>query len=98
VRWLSRVVTLVAIAVVVLLAYALLRAKMPKTHIGQHFHVFARFRDGSRLAQGSPVMIAGVRIGEVDRLSLEGDFARVDLSLLDDTSVPSDSWITKRAE
>jgi phospholipid/cholesterol/gamma-HCH transport system substrate-binding protein len=98
VRWLSRVVSLVAVAVIVFLAYALLRAKMPKTHIGQHFTAFARFRDGSRLAGGSPVMIAGVRVGEVDKLSLEGDFARVDLVLRDDTSVPSDSWITKRAE
>jgi phospholipid/cholesterol/gamma-HCH transport system substrate-binding protein len=98
VRWLSGVVTLFAVAVVVFLAYAVLRANMPETHIGQHFTAFARFRDGSRLAQGSPVMIAGVRIGEVSQMSLEGDFARVDLALRDDTKVPSDSWITKRAE
>ena len=97
-RWLSRVVSVLAIAVVIVLAYAVLRAKMPKTHVGGHFHAFARFRDGSRLAEGSPVMIAGVRIGEVSKLFVEGTFARVDLILLDDTDVPLDSWITKRAE
>ena len=97
-RWLSRLVSVVAVAVVVVLAIAVLRAKMPKTHVGGHFRAFARFRDGSRLAEGSPVMIAGVRIGEVSKLSLEGDFARVDLIMLDDTDVPADTWITKRAE
>jgi phospholipid/cholesterol/gamma-HCH transport system substrate-binding protein len=98
VRWLSRLVSVVAVGVVLVAAYALLRANMPKTHIGQHFHAFARFRDGSRLASGSPVMIAGVRIGEVATLTIEGDFARVDLVLLDDTDTPLDSWITKKAE
>ncbi len=97
-RWISRVISVLVVGVVLVLAFAALRAKMPKTHVGQSFRVFARFRDGSRLAQGSPVMIAGVRIGEVEKLSLEGDFARVDLVLLDDTNVPLDSWITKRAE
>jgi phospholipid/cholesterol/gamma-HCH transport system substrate-binding protein len=98
VRWLSRLVSVVVIGVFVVAAYALLRAKMPKTHVGQHFHAYARFRDGSRLATGSPVMIAGVRIGEISTLTIEGDFARVDLALVDDTNVPLDSWITKRAE
>jgi phospholipid/cholesterol/gamma-HCH transport system substrate-binding protein len=98
VRWLSRVVSVLVVGVVLVLAFAALRAKMPKTHVGQHFTAFARFRDGSRIAPGSPVMIAGVRIGEVGKLAIEGDFARVDLVLLDDTNIPLDSWITKRAE
>lgn len=79
-------------------AYALLRAKMPATHVGGSFRTYARFRDGSRLALGSPVEIAGVRIGEVKKLTIEGTFARVDLVLLDSTDIPADSWITKRAE
>jgi phospholipid/cholesterol/gamma-HCH transport system substrate-binding protein len=98
VRWLSRVVSIVVIVLVVLGAYALLRAKMPATHVGGHFHTYARFRDGSRLAEGSPVMIAGVHVGEVSRLSIEGTFARVDMNLRDDTNIPVDSWITKKAE
>jgi hypothetical protein len=61
VRWISRLVSVVVIGVVVLLASALVRANMPKTHVGQHFRAFARFRDGSRIATGSPVMIARCR-------------------------------------
>ncbi|HEX4451136.1 MAG TPA: MlaD family protein [Kofleriaceae bacterium] len=97
-RWISRVVSVVVVGVVVVLAWVVLRANMPKTHVGQHFRAFAQFRDGSRIATGSPVMIAGVRIGEVSKLAIEGDYARVDLALVDDTNVPLDSWITKRAE
>jgi phospholipid/cholesterol/gamma-HCH transport system substrate-binding protein len=86
------------ILVALVAAYALLRAKMPKTSVGGSFKTYARFRDGSRLALGSPVEIAGVRVGEVKRLTIEGVFARVDLVLLDSTDIPADSWITKRAE
>lgn len=86
------------IAVFLVGAYALLRAKMPSTHVGGAFKTYARFRDGSRLAVGSPVMIAGVRIGEVKSLTIEGAFARVDLVLVDNTDIPVDSWITKKAE
>ena len=97
-RWISRAVTLIVVGTVLVLGFALLRANMPKTHVGGRLAVFARFRDGSRIALGSPVMIAGVRIGEVAKLTIEGDFARVDLVLADDSDIPVDSWITKRAE
>lgn len=43
-------------------------------------------------------MIAGVRVGEVSRLAVEGAFARVDMALADDVSLAVDSWIIKRAE
>jgi phospholipid/cholesterol/gamma-HCH transport system substrate-binding protein len=98
VRWLSRLVTLLVIAGAIVLLALLIRRSMPSTHVGQHFKAFALFRDGSRLADGSPVMIAGVRVGEVERMSVEGVFARVDLELRDDTKIPTDSWVTKRAE
>lgn len=76
----------------------LVRAKLPSTSVGGDFQVFARLRDGSRLAVGSPVVIAGVRVGEVSRLAVEGAFARVDIRLADGVSIPADSWILKRAE
>src|SRR5205823_623483 len=75
-----------------------LRAKMPAQSVGQHFTAWALFRDASRLAPGSPVMIAGVRIGEVTTMSVAGDLARIDMRLRNDTDIPVDSWITKRAE
>jgi len=98
VRWISRIVSIVVLAVLVLGLAALVRAKMPATHLGGHFYTYARFRDASRLATGSPVMIAGVRIGEVTRLTIEGTLARVDMELVDSTDIPIDSWITKKAE
>src|SRR4051812_1503949 len=71
---------------------------MPATKVGDQFTAFALFRDGSRLAVGSPVRIAGVRIGEIEKLTIVGDFARIDMRLVDNVQIPTDSWITKRAE
>lgn len=81
----------------VLLAALWIRSRMPATRVGEAFTTCARFRDGSRIAVGSPVMIAGVRVGEVTRLSVEGGFARVDMRLRDDIKIPTDSWVTKKA-
>ncbi len=97
-RWLPRAISIVVIAVVLVAVMALIYSKMPATKVGQHFTAWALFRDGSRLAVGSPVEIAGVHVGEISKLSVQGDFARVDLLLRDDLDVPVDSWITKRAE
>lgn len=96
-RWLSRLVTIVLIVGVVLLFASLIRRKMPETHVGQAFKTCAMFRDGTRLAVGSPVLIAGVRVGEISRITLVGNFARIDMHLMNGTEVPVDSWITKRA-
>jgi phospholipid/cholesterol/gamma-HCH transport system substrate-binding protein len=97
VRWLSRVVTLVLLAALVLGAAALMRSKMPETNVGQGFKTCALFRDGSKISTGSPVLIAGVRIGEVSGLTIHGDHARIEMILRDDTQVAVDSWVTKRA-
>ena len=97
-RWLSRIVTVVCVLVIVIGATLLLRAKMPAQEVGQRFTAWALFRDASRLAPGSPVMIAGVRIGEVTTMTVSGELARIDMRLRDDTDISVDSWITKRAE
>src|SRR5450432_3013396 len=97
-RWLTRIVSTLVFIAILFGAFALVRSKMPATHLGGHFETFARFRDGSRLALNSPVMIAGVRVGEVKRMTIEGPFARIDLELVDSTDIPIDSWITKKAE
>jgi phospholipid/cholesterol/gamma-HCH transport system substrate-binding protein len=98
VRWLSRVVSVVVLGAILLIVAVLIRHRMPATHVGQSFRTWALFRDGSRLATGSPVMIAGVRVGEISSLAVVDGFARVDMILRDDTNIPADSWITKRAE
>ena len=72
---------------------------MPATHVGQGFRAWALFRDGSRLATGSPVMIAGVRVGEVtiarDR---RRHGARRHEARRRRRRSRADSWITKKAE
>lgn len=97
-RWLSRLTTLAVVVVVISGAALCVRSKMPTTKVGQSFVTFAKFRDGSRLAVGSPVVIAGVRIGDITRISIEGRFARVDMRLQDDVQVPVSSFVTRRAD
>src|SRR5262245_41568576 len=70
---------------------------MPNPSVGGRFATCAMFRDGTRLATGSPVMIAGVRVGEITNLSIENGFAKVDMALRDKVDIPNDSWVTKRA-
>ncbi len=97
-RWLPRAISIVVMLAVILGAGLCIRSKLPATRVGQSFKAWALFRDGSRLATRSPVKIAGVRIGEISKLTVEGDSARIDLILRDDVQIPIDSWITKRAE
>jgi phospholipid/cholesterol/gamma-HCH transport system substrate-binding protein len=97
VRWLSRLVSIVVFASLVVGLGLCVRSKMPATKVGESFTTCAAFRDGSKLAPGSPVLIAGVRVGEISSLRIDGALARIELRLRDDTRLPIDSWITKRA-
>ena len=97
-RWLSRLVTLgigiAALAIVVLW----LRSRIPDQAVGNGFTTFAKFRDGSNLAVGSPVVIAGVRVGDITRISIDGRFARIDMSLQKTIQIPVDAFVTRRAD
>src|SRR3954463_9955923 len=75
-----------------------LRAKLPNQQEGTGFLTYAKFRDGSHLAVGSPVVIAGVRIGDITRISIEGRFARVDMNLRADSQIPEDAFVPRRAD
>lgn len=97
-RWLSRLTTFVVGIAVFAAITLLLRAQIPETETGGAFYTWAKFRDGSKLAKSSPVVIAGVKIGTVTNLSIEGNFARVDLHLVDDIQIPYDSFVTRRAD
>lgn len=97
-RWLSRIISIsVGIGALVVL-YFLLRARVPDQNVGEGFLTYAKFRDGSHLAPGSPVVIAGVRIGDITRLSIEGQFARVDMNLQKNIQIPVDAFVTRRAD
>jgi phospholipid/cholesterol/gamma-HCH transport system substrate-binding protein len=97
VRWLSRLVSITLIVAVFLGIALWVRSKMPQGAVAEGFETCAQFRDGQRLAIGSPVMIAGVHVGEITDLTIVGNMARVEIRLMNDAKVPIDSWITKRA-
>ena len=59
---------------------------------GNRLKVSAGFDEIGGLAVGAPVVISGVRVGEVSRITLDPDYrARVDLNLQGDLKLPADS-------
>jgi phospholipid/cholesterol/gamma-HCH transport system substrate-binding protein len=76
----------------------LIRAKVPNTQVAGSFLTYVKFRDASRLAHGSPVVIAGVRVGVIEKMTIEGTLARVDMRLIDGLDLPVDSFATRRAD
>jgi phospholipid/cholesterol/gamma-HCH transport system substrate-binding protein len=98
VRWLSRMTTVVVVLVVIGGGAMLIRSRMPNAQVGGDFLTSVRFRDASKLQAGSPVMIMGIRVGDIVGLTIEGQFARVDLRLRGDLDLPIDSFVTRRAD
>ena len=58
--------------------------------------VFAYFEDATGLTWKSRVQIAGIQIGEVERISLEGGRARLDLRVKKDIDLRADACVVKR--
>ncbi len=97
-RWISRLVTIGLTVSVLGLVVLWMRSRIPDQKTGGGFSTYARFRDGSHLAVGSPVVIAGVRIGDITDITIEGRFARVDMDLQPNAQIPVDAFITRRAD
>jgi phospholipid/cholesterol/gamma-HCH transport system substrate-binding protein len=96
---LSRIITVVVVLALVAGATLLIYSKIPDAKVGGTFKTFALFHDGSRLQPGSPVIIAGVRVGDVTELSIEGRLARVDMALQDYVRLPADTtFVTRRSD
>lgn len=60
--------------------------------------VWAWFDDASGLAARSRVQVAGIPVGEVEKIELEGTRARVWLRLRDDVALREDAAVSKRSE
>src|SRR5512132_4054540 len=58
--------------------------------------VYAFFEDATGLTWKSRVQIAGIQIGEVERIVLEGGRARLDLRVKNDIDLKVDACLTKR--
>ena len=59
---------------------------------------FAYFRDASGLSQKSRIQIAGIAVGEVASVVLEGSRAKVYVRIRKDVPIHTDATITKRSE
>lgn len=98
-RWLSRLVTITLVVALVGGVALLIRSAVPETTYGGGFKTYAVFRDGSKLQAGSPVVIAGVRIGDITAISLSpNNLARVDMRMQDDIVIRTDAFATRRAD
>lgn len=58
--------------------------------------VKARFNTVNELQVGAPVKLAGVQVGEVRRIALDGDKVAVTLRIRQDTTIRTDSKATLR--
>ncbi|MEO8706640.1 MAG: MlaD family protein [Kofleriaceae bacterium] len=97
-RWLSRLVTFAVVIAVVVSVGLLIRSKVPNSQLGGSFRTYAMFRDASRLTVGSPVVIAGVRVGDITELTIQGRFARIDMRLRPNLNLPTETFATKKAD
>jgi len=61
-------------------------------------NVFALFHDATGLSKRSRVQIAGIVVGEISDIILQGGLARVELRIRRDAGLKEDAAITKRAE
>jgi phospholipid/cholesterol/gamma-HCH transport system substrate-binding protein len=99
VRWVTRLTTVTILVIVVAGLALLLRSIIPTTKVaGASFKTYVKFRDGARLAVGSPVVIAGVQVGFIRQLTIEGQLARIDMDLQEKLDLPVDSFATRRAD
>jgi phospholipid/cholesterol/gamma-HCH transport system substrate-binding protein len=99
----ARVNTEVIVGVFVLLgllALGYLAIKLGRMEVigGSGYNVHAKFSTVGGLRTGSPVEIAGVEVGRVDRISLENFQARVAFRLNDDIKLPEDSIASVRTK
>jgi phospholipid/cholesterol/gamma-HCH transport system substrate-binding protein len=65
---------------------------------GESMNVFALFHDATGLSKRSRVQIAGIVVGEISDILLQGGLARVELRVRKDAGLKEDAAITKRAE
>ncbi|MBZ4422084.1 MlaD family protein [Myxococcus sp. RHSTA-1-4] len=64
----------------------------------ESLRVWAYFRDASGLAVRGRVQIAGIPVGEIDEITLEGTRAKVWLRITNEVDLREDAVLTKRSE
>lgn len=62
-----------------------------------NYSLWAKFRDASGMPVGSHVVIAGLPVGEISKLGIEGRYARVTMRIRDDVKVWSNAVAMKKS-
>ncbi len=78
-------------------SYAVWKMVAARPSGSSEFQVFAKFKDASGLPLGSRVVVAGLPVGEVADLAIEGRYARVTVQLRDDVTIYDNAVIFKKA-
>lgn len=78
-------------------AYAVWKSIGGKASGSDNYGLWAKFRDASGLPVGSAVVVAGLPVGEIDDLDIEGRHARITMRLRDDVTVWSNAVAYKKS-
>jgi phospholipid/cholesterol/gamma-HCH transport system substrate-binding protein len=78
-------------------AYAVWKVIGERPSGGQNFEVWAKLRDAAGLPLGSRVVIAGLAVGEIARLNIEGSYARVTMRIRDDIPLYDNAILFKKS-
>jgi phospholipid/cholesterol/gamma-HCH transport system substrate-binding protein len=92
---LSRLVKVVVTLALFGAIWLVIRGRVGRPTIAGEFRTWAVFRDASGLPVRSRVLIAGVQVGEISHLTVEGSLARVDMRLTDDVVLWDDAFAMK---
>jgi phospholipid/cholesterol/gamma-HCH transport system substrate-binding protein len=68
-----------------------------RSQAGEGYRVYALFEDAQGLVAKSRVVIAGIPVGYIDSIRLEGDKARVDIMINGDVALYEDAAVSMRA-
>lgn len=96
-KWLSQGVKVGILTLIGLIAaYAVWKTVGSRPSGKNAYPLYAKFRDASGLPVGSQVVIAGLPVGEITDLSIEGRQARIDFNVRGDVQVWSNAVVYKK--
>jgi phospholipid/cholesterol/gamma-HCH transport system substrate-binding protein len=85
-----------AFAVIMVVAGYLISRFVSKTAGSEHgYTVYVRLKDASGIAKHSQVRVAGIPVGVIESIRLEGGLARIDMKLKPDLPIFEDSAVLK---
>ncbi|NOY92718.1 MAG: MCE family protein [Deltaproteobacteria bacterium] len=79
-------------------AFAIYRYVEERASGGDGYRVYALFDDARGLVPKSRVVIAGIPVGIIDRITLDGTMARVDIVINDGVALHRDASVAMRTE